>query len=365
LGIATQKYQHILQKSKIGDLMAKEGSATLIRQANRFGWAAVDCFSLRTDGRLWSLSSYQDYTTVDPVVQGCAGCPNGCGNSSEKGSLLPDFTLGLALGANLELFDYHSVSLLMLRCSETGLDYYSLGAVLAWARKTRPEGTLSFLPDLNRATVQQYIHLIDAIAYKKGTGEQLADTLDRLVKQYGGKENAYAVHNLPLAPFDLRALPAQALLASLGDDTVVIHDLLQANHYRRGSERRIASWAIFSQDLRSAMESLGLCYWFALPCFDKPFLLYPYRFYRRYMFSFLAKLVSVTEGYEVTGKQVAAYGRDAWVLQRKIDRTLLKEDRIGTLPDQLLVNSSSNYPISQVVPLARLLDAYYQMRGVR
>ncbi|WP_041384624.1 aldehyde ferredoxin oxidoreductase N-terminal domain-containing protein [Sphaerochaeta pleomorpha] len=365
LGTTIQKYQRTLQKSKVGDLIAKEGSVTLIEQANRYGWAAVDCFSLRRDGRLWGLSSYRDFKAADPAVQGCAGCPNGCAHSSGEGSVFPDFSMGLALGANLELFDYQSVSLLMDRCSETGLDYYSIGAVLAWARKTRPEGTLSFLPDLSRATVHQYLHLIDAMAYRKGTGEQLSHTLDKLVTLYGGAEYAYAVNSIPLAPYDLRALPAQALLTALGDDTVVIRELLSGNHYRRGKERQIAMWAMFSQDLRYAMESLGLCYFFSLPCFDKPFLWYPFRFYRKSMFSFFAELVSVTEGYTVTGKQVASYGRDAWALQRKIDKMLLKGEPVGTLPDQVLVNASSNFPAAQVVPLARLLDTYYQMRGIK
>ena len=365
LGTTIQKYQRTLRKSKIGDLIAKEGSVTLLKQANRHGWAAVDCFSLRRDGRLWGLSSYQDFKAVDPAVQGCAGCLHGCLQTSVKGMPLPDFSMGLALGANLEIFDYHSVSLLMERCSETGLDYYSVGAVLAWARKTRPEGTLSFLPDLSRATVQQYIHLIDAMAYRKGTGEQLSHTLDKLVAQYGGAAYAYAVNGIPLAPYDLRGLPAQALLTALGDDTIVIKELLAGNRYRRGKERQVAIWAIFSQDLRYAMESLGLCYFFSLPCFDKPFLWYPYRFYRKSMFSFLAELVSVTEGYEVTGKQVASYGRTAWALQRKIDKTLRKGNLAGTLPDQVLVNASSNYPVAQVVPLARLLDTYNQMRGMK
>jgi aldehyde:ferredoxin oxidoreductase len=365
LGISTQVYQREVKKSKISGLMSKEGSPTLLNQANTFGWAAVDDFSLRVDGRLWALSSYKDFKEVDPVVQGCAGCPNVCANSSVKGMPLPDFSLGLAFGSNLELFNYHSVYSLMKRCAENGLDCYSVGAVFAWARKTRPEGSLAFLPDLNRATEQQYLHLLDAMAYRKGTGEQLANTLDNLVRQYGGAQYAYAVHDLPLAPYDLRALPAQALLTSLGDDTVVIRDLLKGSPYKRGSEHRIASWAIFSQDLRYAMESLGLCYWSALPVLDKPFLRYPYRFYRKKVFSFLSDLVSATEGYEVSAAQVVSYGKKAWALQRKIDKTLLGENRPGTLPDQLLVDASSNHTVPQVVPLARLLDAYLQMRGVK
>ncbi|WP_320129978.1 aldehyde ferredoxin oxidoreductase C-terminal domain-containing protein [uncultured Sphaerochaeta sp.] len=364
LGTAMHHYQRAFKHSKVANMIAQEGSVTLINQANSLGWAAVDDFSLRSDGRLWALASYPRDYDLEPVEQGCAQCPLKT-VSSKKGPL-PDFSLALALGANLELFDYRSVSDLMQRCSLLGLDYYSVGAIFAWARKTRGLGTLPFLPDLGKATsAQPYLHLLDSIAYKKGTGEQLANTLDALVLQYGGQEYAYQVNGQALAPFDVRALPAQALLTSLGDDTVVIPELLKGVHYHRGQERKIAKWAVFCQDYRYAMESLGLCPWFSLPFFDGPLFLQPCKLYTDRAFSFLASLASATEGYEVTAKQMAAWGKKAWALQMKIDQLLVEEELVANLPEQMLVNSTSNHPRARVVPLARLLDAYYVLRGLK
>jgi hypothetical protein len=34
------------------------------------------------------------------------------------------------------------------------------------------------------------------------------------------------------------------------------------------------------------------------------------------------------------------------------------------LPEPLLVDATSNYHASQIVPLARLLDAYWSLRGI-
>jgi aldehyde:ferredoxin oxidoreductase len=345
VGKAMQGQQALAAKSKVSRAVAENGSVALVGRANAHGWAAVDTFSLRTDGRLWGL---------DPA---CSSPP--------AGKDFPSCSTALALGANLELFDFGNVLALEERCADLGLDCLSAGAVLAWARKTRKEGTLPFLPDLERATARQYMHILDAMAYRKGSGEQLSETIDTLVTRFGGAANAYAVSDIPLAPYDLRALPSQALLAALGDDTLVFPDLLFGNRYRRGKEDRMASWAVLSQDVRYAMESLGLRYRTVLPFFEHCPVSRPWKPFRDRLFSWLCVWVSATEGYPVSGTQVAEYGKAAWDLQRSIDRALLAGALPVSLPDQVLVNGRSNHRSQAVVPLARLVDAYVWLRGIK
>lgn len=364
LGICTKRYLAQVKKTRIGKAMQEEGPATLLKKANKHGWAAIDNYSLRVDGRLWGLCP-----KVQPKVQSnddslCAGCPIEGNEHSPRQNLL-DFSSLMALGSNLELFDFRRVSLLVQRCADNGLDPISVGSILSWARKTRREGGLSFLPDLGSLTVMQYMRIIDSIAYRKGTGEQLSEPFSKLVSMYGGTEHAYMVDKQALPPFDYRGLPSQAILAAIGDDTLVFAELMYGNHYHRGNEKKLARWSIFSQDLRYAMESLGLCPWLSLPMYEKLFFRFPHFLRPQKAWALLAKLASLSEGYQVTPKMIAAIGARTWAMQQEIDNKLTgRTGRYGSLPEPLLIDATSNYSASQIVPLARLLDAYWSLRGM-
>ncbi len=355
LGLLNQAYLKDLEKSRMGKTIAREGSIALLSKANHHGWAAIDTYSMRVDGRLWGLctrSVPEGIPFDDPSFPVC------------QDHTLLDLESAMALGSNLELFDSRSVQQVVLRCLENGLEVVSTGAVLAWARACRKEGKLSFLPDLQRSTAMLYLRLLDAIAYRRGAGNQLGIGLSALVEQYGGAEHAFMVDGLPLPPYDYRALPVQALLASMGKRIVVLGELLWGNHYHRGRERRLVSWALYIQKLTYACESVGLCPWVTLPSFNHRLFHFPYFSFARKNFSRLALLASLAEGYEIGVHAMRSYGEEALYLQVSLDDKLLKRNgRFGSLPDQLLVNGKSNYRSAQVVPLARLLDAYWSAFG--
>ncbi len=364
LGLCTKRYFSLLKKTKIGRSMQEEGPATLLKKANRHGWAAIDNYSTRMDGRLWGLCPKAQSTELVNDNAVCSACPASGTPMTARQNLL-DFSNLMALGSNLELFDYRRVSLLVQRCTDNGLDPTSVGTILSWARKTRAEGGLSFLPNLGSSTVMQYMRIIDAIAYRKGTGEQLGESFARLVSQYGGEEHAYMVDGQALPPFDYRGLPTQAILAAMGDDTLVFAELMYGNHYHRGNERKLARWAVFSQDLRFAMESLGICPWLSIPFYEKYIIRFPHFLRKKKAWALLAKLASISEGYQVKAEAMEQIGARAWSLQQEIDSKLTgRAGRYGSLPEQFLINASSNHPSLQVVPLARILDAYWSLRGI-
>ncbi len=355
LGLLNQAYMKDLGKTRMGNTMAKEGSIALLAKANHHGWAAIDTYSMRVDGRLWGLCPHsvpKGISLHDPSFPVC------------QDHTPLDLETAMALGSNLELFDSRSVQQVALRCLENGLEVVSTGAVLAWARACRREGKLSFLPDLQYSKAMLYLRLLDAITYKKGSGEELGIGLSSLVEKYGGSEHAFMVDGLPLPPYDYRALPVQALLVAMGRRSVVFGELLWGNHYHRGRERRLVSWALYVQKLVYACESVGLCPWVTISTFSHRFFHYPHFSFARKNFSRLALLASLGEGYEINAYAVRSYGEEALHLQLTLDDKLLKrESRYGSLPDQLLVNGKSNYRSAQVVPLARLLDAYWSVLG--
>ena len=349
-GLLNKSYAQALSKSRIGRKVAKEGTLALLSKANHHGWAAIDNYSMRIDGRLWGLCPRSRDEQASEEELSRPFC-------EEKSGM--DLQSTMALGSNLELFDSRSVQQLVTRCLENGLDPISAGAVLSWARKSRMDGLLAFLPDMQRSSAMLSLRLLDAMAYQHGNGEQLGKTMEELVGTYGGAEHAFTVDNLPLPPFDYRALPVQALLASLGDERLVYGELLWGNRYRRGNERVLASWALYVQQLSSALESVGLCPLMLLPSFAHPLFHFPYWKYKRKNYTCLAAFASLGEGYEIHAQKMMEFGKKAETLQQHINSMLVGERHpAGRLPDQLLVNGTSNYRRSQIVPLARLLDAY-------
>lgn len=350
LGLLCQSSVKALGKSRIGRMVAKEGSLALLAKANHHGWAAIDNYSMRIDGRLWGLCPRSNNEIGQPDELPTPVC-------EDKTAM--DLESAMALGSNLELFDNRSVQQLVTRCLENGLDPIGAGAAISWARKCRMDGLLGFLPDMQHSSPMLYLRLLDAMAYQRGTGEQLGKTMEELVGTYRGAEHAFCVDNLALPPFDYRALPVQALLASQGDTRLVYGELLWGNRHRRGNERRLASWALYVQQLHSALESVGLCPLMLLPSFAHPLFHFPYWKNKRKNFSLLSELATLGEGYEIHTDTMLEYGIKAEHLEKQINSRLTGSDHpIGRLPDQLLVNGASNYRRSQIVPLARLLDAY-------
>ncbi len=194
LGLLNQSYLKDLGKTRMGKMIAQEGSIALLSKANHRGWAAIDTYSMRVDGRLWGGLCARSVPRGIPPLDDPPTFPV-CQDHTPL-----DLESAMALGSNLELFDSRSVQQVVLRCLENGLEVVSTGAVLAWARACRREGKLSFLPDLQRSTAVLYLRLLDAIAYKRGSGEQLGIGLSALVDQYGGEEHAFLVDGLPPLP---------------------------------------------------------------------------------------------------------------------------------------------------------------------
>lgn len=333
LGIFKKRLSRSLRSSALARRVGEEGDVRLLENANTYGWAAIGSHRYRYDLRLVHL--YERYD-----------------------GRADTFTLieALALGANLEIFNPLRVAQLARRCKENGLDPVSIGVLLGWAHVTRKEGTLAFLPELQSRLIANYLKVLDAIAYGKGSGHQLGKRLDQLVAEYGGKSGCYCIGDQPLGPFDYRALPALALLASLGDHRIVLGELIRGGHYRRGKEKRSAAWALYLQQLWGAQESVGLSPYSDLPLFGR---WYPYIKRRRSRFAICALIASISEGRTFTAQSLAGAGKQAFILEREINLRLGWQD--PPFAEQQLLDGRSNFPKSQVVPLARLRAAYHEL----
>lgn len=316
--------------------IARHGDLALIARANTHGWAAIEGWTYRVDGRLWALSEKME--SFDHPIP-LAHC--------------------LALGPNLGFFETKAIARLNRRCLDNGLDPVSISALLIWARKSREDGLLVGVPDLRNPDIALMERLLDSIAYRRGGGGiELSYPLDELVNRHGGSSHAYLVGKRPIAPFDLRALPATALLTALGDETVVYGELVGGNRYRRGWERNLAQRARFAQVLNASACCVGIHPTALIDLAGQRHL-----FGKRRSFLLLATAATLAEGRPISIRQIIDYGRAALDLEQTIN------DELGStvsphLPERVLIDGKSHFHTAQVVPLARLLDAYRSLRAM-
>jgi aldehyde:ferredoxin oxidoreductase len=270
---------------------------------NRNGWLAINGFHDRVDGRMWALEGQKP--------------------------LLPL----LALGPNLGVFDPAHIRPTLAACDDLGLDPFSAGVLLLWASRN---GSVD------------PVRVLESVAYGKGPWMNLP-------KEMPG--SFYRIGGLEMAPFDLRALPSQAVLAALGDDTIVYPALLHQKGFHSGREMFHARVSVYCQDLRYAMESLGIAYRRSYVVFNQYF-----PFWMIHPFALLARLASDSEGYPFSAMGIRNVGISCYRVQREINRQLgwHEPERV---PDPLMTDGSSNHRYASVVTLPRLIEAYRLIRS--
>lgn len=133
---------------------------------------------------------------------GCASCPVRCSRLSvvEDGPYAgevegPEYESTDALGPMCWNCDPAVVIRANQLCNELGLDTISTGVVIAFAMECHERGVLND-PDLSLewGDGASIIGLIDKIARREGTGNLLAEGVQRAAEIIGGGANAWALH---------------------------------------------------------------------------------------------------------------------------------------------------------------------------
>ncbi|BDU71679.1 aldehyde ferredoxin oxidoreductase family protein [Mesoterricola silvestris] len=147
------------------------------------------------------------------VRSSCLHCPVACGREVEvpgagrvKG---PEYeTVGM-MGTNLGVTDLEKVSHWNWMADELGLDTISLGVTLGFAMELQERGMLETGLRFGRA--EGVAEMIEAIAHRRGLGDDLAQGTRRMSEKYGGKAFAMHVKGLELSAYDPRGSYAQGV----------------------------------------------------------------------------------------------------------------------------------------------------------
>lgn len=146
--------------------------------------------------------------------RGCPFCNMQCGNvvldADDLESEL-DYENVAMLGADIGIGDLKKVSVLNRLCDELGLDTISTGNVIGFAMEASEKKLIE--EKIEWGDFEKAKELIEAIAYRRGIGDLLAEGVKVISERIGGNSYKWAMHvkGLEMSAYDCHAAPGMAL----------------------------------------------------------------------------------------------------------------------------------------------------------
>ncbi len=297
--------------------------------------------------------------------RGCYACPIKCARVTElptkqKGEG-PEYESGWAYGACCGVKDLIAVTEANFMCNRLGLDTISAGVTIACAmelyeRGYLPREDLGAGPELRFGSSEAILYYTQAMAYRQGVGDKLAEGSYRLAQAYGHPELSMSVKKQELPAYDPRGVQGQALAYAtsnrggchvraylISPEILGVPEKLDPQEIKGKPE-----WVKLFQDLTAVIDSMGLCLFssFALSAED----------YR--------DLLAAATGFDYTVEEMLKCGERIWNLERVFNLKAGLDPTQDTLPKRFLEEAMPEGPNKgAVVRLKDMLPEYYRVRG--
>lgn len=286
----------------------------------------------------------------------CWACPIGCTRvtqtSRAKGEG-PEYESAWSFGAACGVADLETIAEANYLCNELGLDTISAGSTIACAMELSERGLLD--SDLRFGRAELLLETVEAIAYRRGLGDLLAEGSYRLAERCGVPELSMSVKKLEMPAYDPRGMQGQGLLFAtsnrgachmrgnmLGLEALGVPKLID-----RLQVQGKAGYVILNQNGSSVQDSLVACKFANIAVADE------------YFARALTALTGITYP---TGEMLRA-GERIWTLERlyNLREGFTRAD--DTLPPRLLTEPATGNSAGEVSHLEPMLDEYYRARG--
>jgi aldehyde:ferredoxin oxidoreductase len=377
---AREKILSRIYEDPLYDNLSYYGTLMLTERANEQGWLPTyNNQTLEFEGceRLFGdylIDKYQKRK------KGCFQCPIHCSRfyeSKEDPEVCgegPEYEGVDNLGPRLGISDPFSVLKMNTLCNKLGIDVISFGHAVSWAMECYQRGLLTEqdtggIP-LRWGDHETVIRLLNMIVRREGFGNLLAEGAWRASKKIGRGTEEYVMHTKGLThpAADPRGKISYGLgyaVASRGGDHLRAHPapeyLLTADQAekmfgtreladRLGTKGK-AGLVVWTENLLAVVNSVGLCE------FPSVMILVNW-------FDEIAELLSAVTGWDVKGKDLSLIGERIVNLERLYNARLGITRKDDTLPKRLTHEPSpARGSKGSVVPLEKMLDEYYQLRG--
>ena len=315
----------------------------------------------------------------------CKPCTILCGHKGthEDGTehQIPEYeTVGL-LGPNLGIFDPDLITEWNDLSGLMGIDTISAGAVLAYIMEAGEKGLVE--TSLTFGSPEGISETLKDMAHGNGFAGEMAKGVRWLSGKYGGEAFAIHIKGLEMAAYDPRGAWGQGLSYAVANRGAChLSSTLFALEVSFGllnpySTRAKAKFSHYFENLYATVNSLHTCQFTAFAyTLEPPIVKYTPKFLlgltMQYMpdvalmlmdVSVYSKFFSAVTGIKMSQWEYLKAGKRIHTLERLMncEEGITRKD--DTLPERFLKEGRSCDPEKRVVPLNRMLSAYYKVRG--
>ena len=295
----------------------------------------------------------------------CASCVIGCGRVAwSEGKFAgegegPEYETAWSFGSDCGIDDLDLVNKANFMCNELGLDTITMGATIAAAMELYEMGVLSKEAagcELKFGNSEAVVALVEATAYRKGFGDELAEGSYRLADKYGHVEVSMTCKKQEMPAYDPRGIQGIGLNYATSNRggchvrgyTISPEVLGLPEKLDQQSIKEKPVWVKAFQDLTSAVDSAGMCLFttFALGA------------------PAIAAQISGATGVDYTPEDIAAVGERVYNMERMYNINVGFTKADDTLPDRMLHEPIPSGPMKgHVSRLDEMLPEYYAARG--
>lgn len=287
----------------------------------------------------------------------CWACPIGCTRVSKTDKVEgegPEYETTWAFGAQCGINDLAAIIEANALCNDLGMDTISAGSTIACAMELSELGLLD--SDLRFGRADLLAPTLEAMAYRRDVGAELADGSLRLATKVGRPDLSMSVKGLEMPAYDPRGMQGQGLLYAtsnrgachmrgnmLGLEVLGLPKLID-----RFQVQGKSSYVILHQNAAAAIDSLVICKFTNMGVAEEYF----------------ARALSAITGIKYATGDLIRVGERVWNLERlyNLREGFTRAD--DTLPPRLLQEAIPDGPSKGWVNhLEPMLKEYYRARG--
>jgi aldehyde:ferredoxin oxidoreductase len=377
--------KYIKANKYTGDLYRNFGTNSNTRPCNEAGLIPINNFRRGSDARAEDISGQALQKKYNTSFDTCKPCTILCGHKGTypDGSEqhIPEYESVNLLGPNLGIFDSDRISEFNDICGRMGMDTISAGATLSWVMEAG--GKKLIKTDLKFGSPEGIADQLQDIAHRRGQGDELANGTRWLSQKYGGQDFAIHVKGLEMAAYDPRGSWGQGLayaVANRGACHLSAYLVGLEIYFKYLNPFKTYAKAEFTKLFENAfcgVNNLQTCSFTAYAYTgESPLTKYtldpvltvmmqylPQVTTKLVDFSIYSDLFEAVSAIPMSPADFLKAGDRIHVLERHMNCREGISRKDDTLPDRLLKEPREEDLKKRTVPLEKMLDKYYKLRG--
>lgn len=287
----------------------------------------------------------------------CWACPIACTRVSKTDKVEgegPEYETTWAFGAQCGIDDLAAIIEANALCNDLGLDTISTGSTIGCAMELAELGHIDSELRFGRADL--LAPTIEAIAYRRDLGNELAEGSRRFAEKHGAPEYSMSVKGMEMPAYDPRGMQGQGLLYATSNrggchmrgNMLDLEVLGLPKLIDRFQVQGKSSYVILRQNTAAAVDSLVVCKFAGMAVAD----------------GYFARALSAVTGLDYPTGELIRIGERIWNLERLYNLREGFGAADDTLPPRLLQEAVADGPSQGWVSnLPPMLAEYYRARG--